>query len=200
MPDYGCDWVNDGPHFTYRRIDVICLCFWYDLKMKELIILRGYPGSGKATIGKILQTDGLGTFIDHNAILTFIANIVGDDNGIYDDIHKLEIALTNKLLEDGTSVIVARGFCSIASMRPYFETAKNARVAVTDKQIAIAKTKLDDNRYDHSAWFFGTGDIIRWFGYSYGYKLCKKYSDKHNKSASELVHTPAHVILGKQSD
>ena len=75
-----------------------------------------------------------------------------------------------------------------------------ARVAVSDKQIALAEAKLEDNHYDHSAWFFGTGDIIRWFGYSYGYKLCKKYSDKHNKSASELVHTPAHVILGKQSD
>ena len=61
----------------------------YNRVMVKLIILRGYPGSGKKTIGKALEAEGLGKFVDHNAILTFIANIVGDDEGIYDDIVNL---------------------------------------------------------------------------------------------------------------
>lgn len=29
--------------------------------------------------------------------------------------------------------------------------------------------------YDHSAWFFGTGDLPRWLGYSAGFSLVSKY-------------------------
>lgn len=87
--------------------------------MTKLIILRGYPGSGKTTIGKILQKKGFGVFIDHNRILTFIADIANNDIGIYDEIHRLEQAITKKLLGEGQSVVVARGFSSAKSMEPY---------------------------------------------------------------------------------
>lgn len=66
--------------------------------MNQLILLRGYPGSGKTTIGKLLEKRGVGKFIDHNAILTFISTISGDDDGIYDDIANLEQAIARKLL------------------------------------------------------------------------------------------------------
>lgn len=100
--------------------------------MKKLLLIRGYPGSGKTTIGKKLEDYGYGTFIDHNSILTFIANIVGDDMGIYDNIHSLELALTNKLLGDGKSAIVARGFSKVVAISPYLEIAKkqNAKLLV----------------------------------------------------------------------
>ena len=51
--------------------------------INKLIILRGYPGSGKTTVGKRLEKQGLGIFIDHNAILTFVASIAGNDTWIY---------------------------------------------------------------------------------------------------------------------
>lgn len=93
--------------------------------MTQLIILRGYPGSGKTTIGKALEKQGIGKFVDHNAILTFIASITGDDDGIYDDIANLEKAITRKLLITKETVIVARGFSSIASFEPYIQIAES---------------------------------------------------------------------------
>lgn len=99
--------------------------------MVQLIILRGYPGSGKTTIGKVLEKQGIGKFVDHNAILTFIANIAGDDNGIYDDIANLEKAITGKLLSAGKTVIVARGFSSLKSLVPYVQLAESLEVPTT---------------------------------------------------------------------
>ncbi|MEX0748965.1 MAG: AAA family ATPase [Candidatus Saccharimonadales bacterium] len=95
---------------------------------QRLIIIRGYPGSGKTTVGQTLAAHGLGTFIDHNAILTFLANIVGNDEGMYDEIHTLERAMARKLLADGKSAIVARGFSRQSSIDPYLEITKEVGI------------------------------------------------------------------------
>ncbi len=92
--------------------------------MQTLIILRGYPGSGKTTIGKQLQFNGLGKFVDHNAILAAISKIAGNDTGLCDAINGLELAITEKLLEEGENVIVARGFSQEKSLAPYTEIAQ----------------------------------------------------------------------------
>lgn len=92
--------------------------------MTKLIIIRGYPGSGKTTLGKILQGNGYGVFIDHNKILTFVASIVGDDEEIYGDIANLEKAMVRKLLRLGKNVIVARGFSSKDSVKEYQRIAQ----------------------------------------------------------------------------
>ncbi len=91
--------------------------------MAKLIILRGYPGSGKTTVGKRLSDENVGTFIDHSSILTFIANIAGNDDGIYEDIASLELAITQKLLKEQKSVIIARGFSSPESLQQYENVA-----------------------------------------------------------------------------
>lgn len=100
--------------------------------MTRLTVLRGYPGAGKTTIGRELERAGMGKFIDHNAILTFIANITGDDDGVYDNIAGLELAMTKKLLDKGADVIVARGFSSLEAMEPYSDiaTASGAKFVV----------------------------------------------------------------------
>ncbi len=92
--------------------------------MARLIIIRGYPGSGKTAISKLLEKDGHGVFIDHNKILTFITDIVGDDEGLYDDIHKLELSMARKVLGDNKSAIVARGFSTEESIQPYLDIAE----------------------------------------------------------------------------
>lgn len=70
-----------------------------------------------------------------------------------------------------------------------------AKVKLDEMQIKLAHETIKSKDYDHSEWFFGTKEISRWFGYSYGYALCKEHSDKNNKSASELVNVPAEKIL-----
>lgn len=90
----------------------------------SLIILRGYPASGKSTIGKALEDRGAGVFVDHNAILSFVASFTGDDEGIYDDIHHLEQVMTDKILADGKSAIVARGFSTKDQVAGYLDIAR----------------------------------------------------------------------------
>jgi predicted kinase len=110
--------------------------------MTKLIILRGYPGSGKTTIGKRLEAEGLGKFIDHNAILTFIAGIAGDDEGIYDEIAQLELAMCKKLLAEGSEVIVARGFSSASSLQPYEAVADELGVDVRIFRLHVDKDEI----------------------------------------------------------
>lgn len=98
--------------------------FWYYNGMQKLIIIRGYPGSGKTTLGKALAKKLGYVFIDHNQILTFIAKYTGDDNGIYNEISGLELAMTTKLLSAGKSVIVARGFSKPSSIDQYIDAGK----------------------------------------------------------------------------
>lgn len=100
-------------------------CYNSAMSERKLIILRGYPGSGKTTIGKELENHGVGKFIDHNSILTFIAGIAGNDDGIYDEIANLELAISKKLLTEGETVIVARGFSKLAQIAIYETAAKS---------------------------------------------------------------------------
>lgn len=108
----------------------------------RLIIIRGYPGSGKTTIGKLLAANGYGVFIDHNAILTFLANIVGDDSGIYDEIHALEIAMARQVIQKGGSVIVARGFSAESLIGPYLNMAKSVGVGVVVLKLNVSGHNL----------------------------------------------------------
>jgi uncharacterized protein YjaZ len=70
-----------------------------------------------------------------------------------------------------------------------------AQVKITQKEIDLANKSLRDDNYDRTRWFFGDDNLPLWFGYSYGYKLAKEYSEKTNKKASELVHVSAKLVL-----
>ncbi|MES2630367.1 MAG: AAA family ATPase [Patescibacteria group bacterium] len=124
--------------------------------MQKLIIIRGYPGSGKTTVGKLLEQNGIGRFVDHNMILTFLANIVGDDDDIYDEIAQLEQAMCRKILSKGESAIVARGFSSTNSIDEYVNIAKKLNIkpiiirldveeSVLVKRVQSPERKLDFN-------------------------------------------------------
>ena len=119
--------------------------------MSNLILIRGYPASGKSTQGKLLQQEGKGTFIDHNDILNFISSYTKNDDGIYEDINNLELAMTNKLLEENNDVIVARGFSSLDSIQKYINvgTKNNSKIYIfrIDADISNLENRvLDPNR------------------------------------------------------
>lgn len=107
--------------------------------MKQLIILRGYPGSGKTSIGNLLGENPDLVFIDHNQILTLVANIVGNDDGIYNEVHAFERVLAKKVLTEGKGVVVGRGFSLAKSIEPYEIIAKEngARVQVIRLQAPL---------------------------------------------------------------
>jgi predicted kinase len=92
----------------------------------KLIVIRGYPGSGKSTLGRRLQSEGYGVFIDHNELLNRIVSMTGDSEGIYDEIVRLELAMVRKLLVSGKDVIIGRGFATEAGVDDYLAAAEEA--------------------------------------------------------------------------
>ena len=70
-----------------------------------------------------------------------------------------------------------------------------AATSMSASDMDRARRLLDSKDYNHYEWFYGTGKIARWFGYSYGYKLCKAYADKHNLTAAQMVSISAQKIL-----
>lgn len=63
--------------------------------------------------------------------------------------------------------------------------------AVWQKARSILETPYG---YDHTAWFFGGGNVPHWAGYSLGYDVVGAYLT-HNHSASEAVDVGADDIL-----
>jgi uncharacterized protein YjaZ len=70
-----------------------------------------------------------------------------------------------------------------------------ATVELPDKQVELAKNELGSANYNHAEWFFGSGKITRWFGYTYGYQLCKQYANAKGLTGAQLVRVPASEIL-----
>lgn len=99
------------------------------MNMQKLIIIRGYPGSGKSTVSKkLVESAGL-ELVDHNHLLNLIRPFNGGtDEGIYEEVHSLELAIARSWLRKGKSVVVARGFASAASLSPYLAMAESEKV------------------------------------------------------------------------
>ncbi len=59
------------------------------------------------------------------------------------------------------------------------------------------RIELDAKDYDHSGWFFGSGDQRpRWFGYTLGYKIVGDWLDKNsNIEVENWINVPAKTIL-----
>lgn len=70
-----------------------------------------------------------------------------------------------------------------------------AKVPLLKEQVNLAKEEMSSKTYDHSKWFYGSDKIVRWFGYTYGYQLCERYSRDKKLDAKSLVHVPASEIL-----
>lgn len=47
----------------------------------------------------------------------------------------------------------------------------------------LAELERDNQDYDHAAWFYGTGELPLWAGYTIGYRLCRLYSQANPEAA-----------------
>lgn len=67
---------------------------------------------------------------------------------------------------------------------------------LTDAILERARGEADSFAYDHTAWFFGRGDLPRWAGYAIGWRLVDAYLAEHEgESAASLVGVAAGAIL-----
>jgi uncharacterized protein YjaZ len=95
--------------------------------------------------------------------------------------------------------IVSEGLASLFEQERSGRPPIYNRVNIKASEIKTANKLLNSNAFNHSEWFFGSKDTQRWFGYTYGYQLCKAYSEKTGKTAAELVHAEAKLFLGDAS-
>jgi uncharacterized protein YjaZ len=93
--------------------------------------------------------------------------------------------------------MISEGMATLFEEEVAAETPVYAKVKIKPEEIEEVKKHLNDkSKYaGHQKWFFGADDIQRWFGYTYGYQLCKAYSNKTGKTAAELVNTNASEML-----
>jgi len=55
--------------------------------------------------------------------------------------------------------------------------------------------------YDHAAWFFGTGELPRWLGYTLGYAMAGKWLDRMGEvDGTTWVGVPAGAVLSAAKD
>lgn len=97
--------------------------------------------------------------------------------------------LADNLVAEGLACLFEKEICGRA---PIY-----AQVVINEKNISEAKKYLFKKEYEHHKWFFGSEELnlSRWFGYTYGYKLCEAYSSKTHKTASELVGVDSKKII-----
>lgn len=57
---------------------------------------------------------------------------------------------------------------------------------------SLAAQEFDAKQYDHSKWFFGSGKLSRWTGYTVGFDMVAKYLAEHSDTtALHSATTPA---------
>ena len=66
---------------------------------------------------------------------------------------------------------------------------------ITEQEVAMANRDLHAQPFNQQKWFFGAEGVTKHLGYTYGYRLCKKYSLAVGKSASELLGVSAKEVL-----
>jgi uncharacterized protein YjaZ len=65
----------------------------------------------------------------------------------------------------------------------------------TGEMLERARPEFDDPDHDRGAWFFGTGTLPRWTGYTLGFRIVEAYRSAHpGVGAAQLVALPADVF------
>lgn len=63
-----------------------------------------------------------------------------------------------------------------------------------------AQAEIVSKKYDHSEWFYGTGKLKRWAGYSLGYNIVKQFMERERENnPAVLVDVPANAFLENYS-
>jgi uncharacterized protein YjaZ len=66
-------------------------------------------------------------------------------------------------------------------------------VRPADRAVAIAA--IDEDPANEGRWFFGAGDLPRWFGYRFGYELASQVIESRESDAASLVLEPVETFV-----
>jgi uncharacterized protein YjaZ len=94
--------------------------------------------------------------------------------------------------------LVTEGLAQVFEREVFGEVAHPWSNALTKTELESVEEKARATLwqpYDHAEWFFGTGDIPYWAGYTLSYNLVKDYVEKRNRKASALYSSEAKIIL-----
>ncbi|EOY5416345.1 DUF2268 domain-containing putative Zn-dependent protease [Cronobacter turicensis] len=60
----------------------------------------------------------------------------------------------------------------------------------------VSSAALNDTHYDHAAWFFGSGALPRWYGYTLGYEMVAAWlSEAGAPDAEKRISVPAEEVI-----
>jgi len=93
-------------------------------------------------------------------------------------------------------VLVTEGLASRFSQELYGNAPEIWESALSSEEVgqclALAMSELASEQYNHSRWFFGSGDLPRWAGYTLGWHLIGNLTGNLSaKKPSELINTSA---------
>ena len=92
-------------------------------------------------------------------------------------------------------MLVSEGLAELFEEQVLGEAPFFSRVSITDDEIAAARELLYEPEFNQKKWFFGAEGITSFFGYTYGYQLCRAYADATGKPASELIGVSSREVL-----
>ncbi len=126
-------------------------------------------------------------------------------SGVFDRTlaHELHHAMRWRTSGYGLSLgdaLVSEGLADVFSEMVSGISAPPWTSALTENDLSLVLDRAEDEinsfHYDHATWFFGTGDLPRWAGYSIGYRLVRLFTQENpDISANGLVDAPSALFL-----
>lgn len=97
----------------------------------------------------------------------------------------------------GTSLrdrVVSEGLAMLFEEEILGSASEFAHQVVSDDQTQCLARSLDEDPADDGRWFFNSGDMPLWLGYTAGYRWARTYAHRHGAQASALVDVPSRHV------
>jgi uncharacterized protein YjaZ len=113
-------------------------------------------------------------------------------------VHECHHAMRWRIAEFGADLaqlLVSEGLAQLFEEECLGEPPFYSDADITEDEVAMANIELHAQPFNQLKWFFGAEGVTRHFGYAYGYRLCKQFSNAVERSASGLLGVSAKEVL-----
>lgn len=106
------------------------------------------------------------------------------------------LTLGEALVSEGLADVFAETVTGL-SAAPWCHVLRDGQTGgAWERILDRAERERGESGYNHAAWFFGTGELPRWVGYTIGYRLACLYRDAHPADASTgMIDAPPDAVL-----